>query len=71
MVMKLATRNGYAYYQRAEPSAKTIRLTNETSAEVVLSPGAAANEIASKGGVRLIDGDESQNSIHQGNGGSK
>lgn len=49
--IELSSRSGYAYYQRSGVSASKIKLDNQTSAKVLLLPGAVNVEVESNGSV--------------------
>ena len=51
MTVELASRNGYAFYQRTEPVSKGNRLINETPATVVVFPGGIESTVTSTGPV--------------------
>lgn len=63
--IELATRNGYAFYQKAEPATKGITLVNDTPATVVLPRAAAGNEITSRGAIRDLAEGEPRNTVRQ------
>jgi hypothetical protein len=48
----LATARGYAFYQRLEPVATGIKITNDTPATVVVGPNGTGNEITNRDAAR-------------------
>jgi hypothetical protein len=53
MTVELASRNGYAFYQRGEPVSKANHVTNETPATVVVYPGGSESTVTSTGPVEM------------------
>ena len=64
MTIELASKNGYGSFRRGERRASRVTLNNQTSARVVLFPGAVGNTIISQGPV--IDQGEADNTIRLG-----
>jgi hypothetical protein len=56
MTIEIASRRGYAFYQRSEPTAKAITLTNHTAATVVLNLGATNNHVSARAIIDRHDG---------------
>lgn len=51
LTIEFSTRRGFASGQRGDPAASAITFVNETLAPVLLRPGAAGNDITSRGRV--------------------
>jgi hypothetical protein len=61
--IEMASRSGYAFYQRRTPGAERIELRNETTAAVVLGDDAVSNGVRSRGAVTGREEVRSRNRI--------